>query len=180
MPKYLLMKYLLGLILLLSQFCLAQNHFYGVLIDVQTLEKIPFGHFNYEANKGFISDDKGRFELHAEVDTLRINVSAIGYHKKNFLLKANTHNTIALTPKTENLAEVILDYVDPAKELIKKVVAAIPTNYPTEREQVYGTYLEHAFWDSLQTKPIYKAEILTKADKFSYAKKASDGNVQII
>ena len=174
------MKNLLGLMLLLSQVSLAQNHFYGVLLDAHTQEKIPFGHFNYDANKGFISNDKGDFELFAEADTLNISISAIGYLNKSFLLKANTNTTVALTPKTENLAEVILDYVDPAEELIRKVVAAIPTNYPTEQEQVYGTYLEHAYWDSLQAKPIYKAETLTKADKFSYAKKASDGNVQIL
>ena len=55
------MKNLLGLMLLLSQVSLAQNHFYGVLLDAHTQEKIPFGHFNYDANKGFISNDKGDF-----------------------------------------------------------------------------------------------------------------------
>ena len=173
------MKILLWVFLLFSQITFSQNHFYGVLLDAQTKEEIPFGHFNYDSNKGFISDDRGHFDLYANRETIQINVSAIGYLNKNFLLKANTKNTIALSPKTENLEEVILDYVDPAKELIRKVVAAIPANYPTQQEQVYGTYQEHAYWDSLQTKPIYKAETLTKADKFSYAKKNSDGNVQI-
>ena len=142
------MKNLLGLMLLLSQVSLAQNHFYGVLVDAHTQEEIPFGHFNYDANKGFISDDKGDFELFAEADTIGISVSAIGYLNKSFLLKANTNNTVALTPKTENLAEVILDYVDPAKELIRRVVAAIPTNYPTEQEQVYGTPRKRLFGQS--------------------------------
>ena len=174
------MKALAFLLLLLTHYCFAQNHFYGTLIDEQTGQSIPFGHFSYEGNKGFISDENGQFELYATAETIQIQISAIGYQNHTFLLKAAEQNIVGLKSKTENLQEVILDYVDPAKELIRNVVAAIPKNYPTQQEQIYGTYREDAYWDSLYTQPIYKAETLTKADKFSYAKKETDGNVQIL
>ena len=174
------MKALAFLFLLLTHYCFAQNHFYGTLIDEQTGQSIPFGHFSYEGNKGFISDENGQFELYATAETIQIQISAIGYQNHTFLLKAAEQNIVGLKSKTENLQEVILDYVDPAKELIRNIVAAIPKNYPTQQEQIYGTYLEHAYWDSLYTQPIYKAETLTKADKFSYTKKETDGNVQIL
>ena len=174
------MKALAFLLLLLTHYCFAQNHFYGTLIDEQTGQSIPFGHFSYEGNKGFISDENGQFELYATAETIQIRISAIGYQNHTFLLKAAEQNIVGLKSKTENLQEVILDYVDPAKELIRNVVAAIPKNYPTQQEQIYGTYREDAYWDSLYTQPIYKAETLTKADKFSYAKKETDGNVQIL
>ncbi|MDA9360838.1 carboxypeptidase-like regulatory domain-containing protein [Flavobacteriaceae bacterium] len=174
------MKALAFLFLLLTHYCFAQNHFYGTLIDEQTGQSIPFGHFSYEGNKGFISDENGQFELYATAETIQIRISAIGYQNHTFLLKAAEQNIVGLKSKTENLQEVILDYVDPAKELIRNVVAAIPKNYPTQQEQIYGTYREDAYWDSLYTQPIYKAETLTKADKFSYAKKETDGNVQIL
>lgn len=174
------MKALAFLLLLLTHYCFAQNHFYGTLVDEQTVQPIPFGHFSYEGNKGFISDENGQFELYATAETIQIQISAIGYQNHTFLLKPAKKNIVSLKSKTENLHEVILDYVDPAKELIRNVVAAIPKNYPTQQEQIYGTYREDAFWDSLRTKPIYKAETLTKADKFSYAKKETNGNVQIL
>ena len=174
------MKALAFLLLLLTDYCYAQNHFYGTLIDEQTGQSIPFGNFSYEGNKGFISDENGQFELYATAETIQVQISAIGYQNHTFLLKPAEKNIVGLKSKTENLQEVILDYVDPAKELIRNVVAAIPKNYPTQQEQIYGAYREDAYWDSLYTLPIYKAETLTKADKFSYAKKASDGNVQIL
>jgi len=174
------MKALPFLFFLFAHYCFAQNHFYGTLIDEQTGQSIPFGHFSYEGNKGFISDENGQFELYATAETIQIQISAIGYQNHTFLLKAAEQNIVGLKSKTENLQEVILDYVDPAKELIRNIVAAIPKNYPTQQEQIYGTYLEHAYWDSLYTQPIYKAETLTKADKFSYTKKETDGNVQIL
>ncbi|MDB4643364.1 carboxypeptidase-like regulatory domain-containing protein [Flavobacteriaceae bacterium] len=174
------MKALAFLFLLLAHYCFAQNHFYGTLIDEQTGRPIAFGHFSYEGNKGFISDENGQFELYAIAETIQIQVSAIRYQNHTFLLKAAKQNIVGLKSKTENLQEVILDYVDPAKELIRNVVAAIPKNYPTQQEQIYGTYREDAYRDSLYTQPIYKAETLIKADKFSYAKKETDGNVQIL
>jgi hypothetical protein len=179
-PKFLLMKALPFLLLLLTHYCFAQNHYYGILVDDQSGQHIPFGHFSYEGNKGFISDDAGQFELYSNAETIQIQISAIGYQNHTFLLKPSEKNIVRLSSKTENLQEVILDYEDPAKELIRNVVAAIPKNYPTQQEQIYGIYREHAYWDSLQTKPIYKVETLTKADKFSYAKKETDGNVQIL
>lgn len=174
------MKALPFLFFLFAHYCFAQNHYYGTLVDDQSGQSIPFGHFSHEGNKGFISDDSGQFELYVTAETIQIQISAIGYQNHTFLLKPSKENIVRLKSKTENLQEVILDYVDPAKELIRNVVAAIPKNYPTQQEQIYGTYREHAYWDSLRTKPIYKAETLTKADKFSYAKKEIDGNIQIL
>ena len=92
--------------------------------------------------------------MYATAETIQIQISAIRYQNHTFLLKAAEQNIVGLKSKTENLQEIIPDYVDPAKELIRNIVAAIPKNYPTQQEQIYGTYREDAYWDSLYTQPI--------------------------
>ena len=97
------MKALPFLLLILTHYCFAQNHYYGTLVDDQSGQHIPFGHFSYEGNKGFISDDAGQFELYSNADTIQIQISAIGYQNHTFLLKPSEKNIVRLSSKTENL-----------------------------------------------------------------------------
>ena len=69
----------------------------------------------------------------------------MGYENKNTVLYSGKKNTVFLTPKVENLDEVILDFKDPAKELIRKIVDAIPINYPVKEEQLNGILSENAY-----------------------------------
>ena len=174
------MKSLAFFFILSVHFCFTQNNFTGRLLDANSKQPIPFGHFSIEKNQGFISDERGFFSLNYSAKEIEVKVSALGYQNKTTRLTSNQDNLIYLTPKTEALDEVILDYEDPAKALIRKVVENIPANYPIQQEQVYGRYRENAYYDSLKTKPIYKVEAHFKADKFSYAKKSTSGNVQLL
>ena len=60
------------LFFLFAHYCFAQNHYYGTLVDDQSGQSIPFGHFSYEGNKGFISDGIGQFELCATAVMIQI------------------------------------------------------------------------------------------------------------
>ena len=93
------MKALSFLLLLLTHYCFAQNHYYGTLVDDQSGQHIPFGHFSYEGNKGFISDEAGQFEMYSNAETIQIQISAIGYQNHTFLLKPSGKTFYALVPK---------------------------------------------------------------------------------
>ena len=85
-----------------------------------------------------------------------------------------------MQPAEVSLDEVVIDYGDPAIGLIKKVIANIPENYPNEFEQLYGEHNENTYSDSLKTKPIYKFNGKIRADKFSYQRKNTLGNIELI
>lgn len=61
---FFLFKLFLGIPLL----GLAQNHFEGFIYDAKTKEPLPFVHFIYEGNKGFISNQKGAFLFYSTRD----------------------------------------------------------------------------------------------------------------
>lgn len=159
---------------------LAQNHFEGFIYDAKTKEPLPFVHFIYEGNKGFISNQKGAFLFYSTRDPLEINAQAIGYESKKYQIRKGKIEKLYLNPKPQLLNEVVVTSFYPEKELIQKVIENIPKNYPLNPEKVFGITREETFWDSLFKKPIYKAEIFFEADKFSYAQKNLFGNVKVI
>jgi len=175
-PRFFLFKFFLGIPLL----GLSQNYFEGFIYDSKTKEPLPFVHFIYEGNKGFISNQKGAFLFYSTRDTLEINAQAIGYESKKYQLRKGKIEKFYLNPKSHLLNEVVVTSFDPEKELIQKVIENIPKNYPLSPEKIFGITREETFWDSLFKKPIYKAEIFSEADKFSYAQKNRFGNVKII
>lgn len=162
--------------------CLAQQekHFSGVVRDVESNEVISFAHFMYDSNKGSISNDKGVFEIFALSDSILISVSAVGYQSLSKKITHGHNNILYLAPKIVKLNEISVLFVNPEKELIKKVIERIPENYPNSLEKIYGKVNENVFHDSLNQYPIYKAESDIKVDKFSYANRESWGNVEII
>ena len=158
----------------------SQSQFYGTLLDSKTREIIPLAHLVYQNNKGFYADKNGGFRITAKNSKLHVKISALGYKNKRVLLYLDKENTVYLSPKTEQLNEVVINFIDPAKELIRNIVKAIPDNYPTEEEQLYGVINENAYRDSLYINPIYMVETHFKADKISYTRKSRSGNVQLL
>ena len=68
----------------------AQDQFSGIVYDLKTQEPVPFVHFVYEKNKGFISDQKGTFSYYIsdeENEEIEVVASAIGYESKKFQLQ---------------------------------------------------------------------------------------------
>jgi len=169
------------LLTLNKNFSQQKNIFEGDLCDENIEDSIPFAHFQSPYG-GFISDNKGRFhfEVNASIDSLKVFISAIGYARKEVYLFNTRNNKIHLQPAEVSLDEVVIDYEDPAIGLIKKVIANIPENYPNEFEQLYGEHNENTYSDSLKTKPIYKFNGKIRADKFSYQRKNTLGNIELI
>ena len=169
-------------VLLLSHLIYSQNSkvFEGVLLDKIENKAISYAHFQ-SPQGGFISNQEGKYEFEVDdsIDSLQVFISAIGYTSKSAFLSSTKKNTVYLKPVEVNLEEVVLDYENPARQLIKKVIENIPKNYPNEFELLYGEINENTFWDSLKTKPIYKANVSIRADKFSYAKKSTIGNIEL-
>lgn len=153
----------------------------GSIWDQKKNETISFAHFQSKYG-GFISNQQGSFQFGVDdtIDSLRVFISAIGYASKVVYLTSSKENIIYLQPIELSLDEGILDYEDPAVTLVKKVVKNIPLNYPNQFEQLYGEINESTYWDSLKTKPIYKASVFTRSDKFSYSKKNAFGNVELL
>lgn len=175
-------KRLFAILVLISCLSFSQEAkvYEGVLRDEKDNTKISFAHFRGEGY-GFISDKQGRFKIKMDRpnDSLKFLISAIGYASKEVFLKSSKENLIYLRPKNVALEEIILDYENPALVLIKKVVENIPINYPTQFEQLYGVFNENTYRDSLKTKPIYKLIAKIRADKFSYERKNTLGNVEL-
>ena len=73
---------------------LAQNHFEGFIYDAKTKEPLPFVHFIYEGNKGFISNQKGTFLFYSTRDPLEINAQAIGYESKKYQIRWENHSSV--------------------------------------------------------------------------------------
>ena len=136
--------------------CLAQQekNFSGVVRDVESNEAISFAHFKYDSNKGFISNDKGVFEIFEFSDSITINVSAVGYQSLSKTIKHNKDISLYLKPITVHLDEVSVLYTIPEKRLLEKVINNIPENYLNILEKLFGKVNESVFHDSLNITPI--------------------------
>ena len=132
------MKFLPFFFFVFVHFCFAQHKFHGRFVDNVNNGPIAFGHFSFGKQQGFISNDNGFFQFEHTADNIKVKISVLGYSNKIVQLFSGKENIIYLSQKKEILNEVVLNYEDPAKTLIKKVVESIPLNYPIQQEQVYG------------------------------------------
>jgi hypothetical protein len=172
--------YKLFLLFPFFSFAQDQNQFKGAVFDFQSKKPLPFVHFIYEGNKGFISNEEGSFLFYSSASQIELKASVIGYESKTFQLKEGVFSKIYLVLKAQLLNEVVLTFVDPERELIKKVIENIPKNYPTSPEQIVGVTHEEVYLDSLYSKQSYKAYVRVLADKFSYSQRNKFGNIQIL
>ncbi len=181
------LRFALLLVLLLSfqDFASAQKReFKGRLLDSMTEEPIPFAHFNLLSSPGagFISDRQGTFRFTTVPDSanrLRVKVTSIGYESKAFALEPDTDQTIYLKASAQELQAVTISQYSLEEELLRKVIEAIPENYSLQHERLIGRTIEEAFQDSAYQIPYYKSEATVEADKLSYDKKRTLGNVAV-
>lgn len=160
----------------------AQSEFSGVLLNTKDNIPIAFAHLEFDEGYGSITNNDGTFLIRSKVDldSLEIKISAMGYQDHSIYIYENSKNQIFLESKNIKLDEVVIKYEDPAKKLIEEVINKIPENYPRSFENLYGEINENTYWDSLHTKSIYKARVNIRADKFSYEKKQTSGNIELI
>lgn len=176
------LRFLCFCIILLPLRLYAQIQFKGVLLSEEDKKSIPYAHIKTNTrNVGFSnSDGKFIFDSNIGLDSLKINISAIGYRDKSIYIHPKLNNEILIKPESFKLDEVVINYQDPVKILVDNIIQKISKNYPQRFEQLIGEINENVYWDSLQVKPVYKAKILTRSDKFSYSKISSKGNVEIL
>lgn len=164
------MKFTVFLIVLtFFQFLCSQeqqiNNFKGVVLDKTTHQTIPFVHFSYAKKKGFVSNEKRAFQIIESFESIKVKVSAIGYISQKIDLKPNKKEVIYLDNNIELLNEVELVLFDQKKELLKRVIEKIPTNYPHQNETITGIIHEEFFGDSLFQDTIYKARYNIQSNK---------------
>ncbi len=160
-------------------------HFQGRLLDKETNDPIAFAHINLVSSpgKGFLSTRDGSFDFMAVPDSpgvLEVYITFIGYETLRLKLQSGESNTYYLKSSAFILPSVAVTPFNAEEELLRKVIERIPDNYPTELERLTGTTLEEAFQDSLFQIPYYTSEAKVEADKQSYDKKRTLGNVKVI
>ena len=161
------------------QYILAQTIIAGKIIDANG-EPLPFVHVRIEnTNNGTVSNNLGLFKLVSNLNDKNLSLlfSTIGYRSKKVVLN-NGYHIIELQEDITVLPEVVLLSRDYGKEIIQKVINAIPKNYPLEDEMHIGFFRETTSWEKDEN-PIYIAEAVIEANKKAYTKITKSGDVKL-
>lgn len=107
----------------------------GKIIDSETNESIPYCNLIIKNEEIYrVADDNGNFSLSIspkQLNTASVNVSSMGYDSRTIQLKDLT-SSVKLTPKYEELDEIVItSYLQP-KTILKKAINLIDTNHPTD------------------------------------------------
>ena len=105
----------------------------GKIIDSETNEPIPYTNLIMKEEQIYrVADDNGVFQITIPkkyYDNSFVHISSMGYETKIIKLK-NLTNNISLSPKFEELDEVVITgYLSP-KTVLKKAIKLIDTNHP--------------------------------------------------
>lgn len=172
------------LTLFLTAVCDAQIYsMEGKIVDAATMETIPFAHITIKVEdqkRGLISDLEGNFVIKTNVSEHKVIVTAIGYKSLTTTIKNGTFNIVKLQPDIFSLDQVVITNVDKEREMLKKVLQRLSTNYPNKLERLHGRIVEILAMDSLYSRPIYTADAKVEVDKYPYTQKHSYGNVKIV
>jgi hypothetical protein len=156
----------------------------GFVMDADLRLPIPYAHIQVvePAGNGSITSGNGVFQIASQPDwpqPLQVRVSAIGFISKNVKLVLGQSDTIFLQPYVAKLGEVAIVANDYERQLLRRVIAKIPDNFPVWNEHLEGQVTENAFADTLQTVPLYEAWAYIGADKPSYENRQDFGNVAV-
>jgi hypothetical protein len=121
----------------------------GNITDSKSMEPIGFASISLKNEAiGTICNALGAFVFHIPNEKINdtLLVSSMGYQSYAVSVKsiANKELNIELTPKVYTLLEAKVKPLDPL-EIIKKAIAKIPENYPTEPNNMDGFYREMTF-----------------------------------
>ena len=135
---------LLFLSLISANALFAQHTLNGKVIDERNRQPLAF--VNVVVNEGLqgvITDIDGRYAITADQSITRVKFSSIGYEPKEITLQANqTKCNVALTPKTFELGEVVVDAGEnPAHRIIDSLMAHRKANNPNSLDSYsYNIY----------------------------------------
>ena len=128
------MKQLIVLLFFFSLSLQAQFQINGVVKDSDTKKRLPFATITTENNTSALSDVDGKFHLSLSSQPETLTVSYVGYYKKTIsLYETKSYFLVLLSPKTDEIKEVLVSNENPANAIIKKVIEHKDGNNPQKK-----------------------------------------------
>ncbi len=141
----------------------------GRLLDSKSSQPIPYASVYIKGSSiGTTTNDDGVFLFHIpsaiQNDTLIISVIGYDYFKSVASAMTNKENLVELRQSSTILNEVVVNAKKEltGKDIVKKAVASIPSNYPMKPFMIEG------FFRDLQMENDKPVELLEAALKFRY------------
>ena len=161
------------------------QYFSGTVIDADSKEPIPYAHIQIlsSGGQGTITDAKGKCLIRKQpgwLDVIKVRVSFLGYRSEEADIFLAEKATILLKKDVHKLPEVKISGGDYERDLLRRVIAKIPENYPLYNERIMGRVTEKGFLDTLNAGPLYSAWAITAADKQDYGLRRGYGNVAVL
>lgn len=170
-------------LIILSWELKAQNIFSAMVLDVEDKRPVPYCHVRIVGtNTGTITNEQGRFTIYNDNrsnNQLTIQISSVGYQRSTHILEKEKEKLIYLKRINLYLKEVVVVPKDFEKDILKKAVDAIDTNYPQRDEFYTGFIRETLSSDSLSEEIYYISEGELTVFKESYEKIQSHGIVKM-
>ena len=128
------MKQLIVLLFFFSLSLQAQFQINGIVKDSDTKKGLPFATITTENNTSVISDVDGKFHLTLSSQPETLTVSYVGYYKKTIsLYETKSYFLVLLSPKTDEIKEVLVSNENPANAIINKVIEHKDDNNPQKK-----------------------------------------------
>ena len=128
------MKHLIVLLFFFTISLHAQFQINGIVKDVNTKKGLPFATITTEKGVSTIADVDGKFYFSLALQPETLSVTYIGYTQKTIsLFETKTFFLILLSPKTDQLNEVVVSNKNPANAIIKKVIQHKNENNPQKK-----------------------------------------------
>ena len=128
------MKHIIVLFFFLPISLQAQFQINGIVKDAATKKGLPFATITAENGLSTISDVDGKFYFSLSLQSQSLTISYIGYTKKMIpLLETKSYLLVLLSPKTDEIKEVVLSNANPANAIIKQVIQNKDSNNPQKK-----------------------------------------------
>ncbi|HLF51702.1 DUF5686 and carboxypeptidase-like regulatory domain-containing protein [Flavobacterium sp.] len=112
----------------------AQFQINGIVKDASTNEPLPFATISTPSGNNTISDVDGKFSLQSKETISNLTVSYVGFSSKNMTVEPTKNfYLVSLSPKPDNLNEVVIRNENPALVIIKKVIQNKNNNNPQKK-----------------------------------------------
>jgi hypothetical protein len=112
----------------------AQFQINGVVKDASTNQPLPFASISTSLRINTISDVEGKFSIRSKEPIYNFTVTYVGFNPTNTTIEQNKKfYLILLTPKPDNLNEVVITNTNPALSIIRKVIQNKNNNNPQKK-----------------------------------------------
>jgi hypothetical protein len=131
----------------------AQADLSGIIINKETREPLAFVNIiiNHNTKTGVITDIDGMFTIKQNEKINTITCSYLGFETKTLQISGHNYLRISLSPKEDQLEEVILSAKNPAHAIIEKVIAKREENNPNNIKSFQYTSYNKTIFDYVAT-----------------------------